>query len=171
MFAIHCKTLRHPTWPLLAPCCALSTLNLLIFKESKENIPCPQNPHLFSEEQCRFGVIRGRSPHVEISLSPQTFWRLKNKIITEVKMYAWEKTRDPYLVFFRSLLLWTPRYTESSEGSWISPAQFSKQWAAVRNMSPPICKKKEKFLETFNLKSYPPGLLHIGCTRYLSSHL
>ena len=146
--------MRHPTWPLLAPCCALSTANKLFYRntwqsknESKENIPCPQNPHLFSEERCRFGVIRGRSPHVKIFLSPQTFWRLKNKIITEVKMYAWEKTRDPYLVFFRSLLLWTPRYTESWEGSWTSPAQFSKQWAAVRNMSPPICNEKENCLK------------------------
>ena len=30
--------------------------------------------------------------------------------------FALKKTRDPYLAFPRSLLLWTPRYTESSEG-------------------------------------------------------
>ena len=44
---------------------------------ARQNIPFPQNPHLFSEGQCRFDVMCGQSLRVEISLSLQTFWDCK----------------------------------------------------------------------------------------------
>ena len=41
---------------------------------ARQNIPFPQNPHLFSEGQCRFDVMCGQSLRVEISLSLRIFW-------------------------------------------------------------------------------------------------
>ena len=60
------------------------------------------------------------------------------------------------------LLFCTPRITFSCDGILTPSAQVCRQWAAVRNMLLPICKKKEKVQE--RKRFYPPMLQRIGCS-------
>ena len=67
-----------------------------------------------------------------------------------------------YLAPVNLVLFCTPRMILSSEGAWTTPAQFSRQCAAVRKMLLPIWEKREN--QKNNRCLYRPVLLRSDCT-------